>query len=295
VLWHAGNEQEEALYLGALRKGLSDLGYIEGKNIELVNRFADEHYDRFDALAAGLVQAKVDVIVASIPPAAAAAKRHTNRIPIVFALAADPVGAHLVDSLAHPGSNVTGLSNVTLDLAAKHLEFLRDCFPKLSAIALLGNPNYDIFQQYLSATRDTAKKLGIGVRVVEAPSPDALARGFSDIASAPPDAVMLMPDAMFFNERTNIARLALAHKIPTITWNSDMTKAGILMSYGAILSDLFRRTATYVDKILKGAKPADLPVEQPVEFDFVVNLKTAKALALTIPPSVLARADEVIE
>ena len=160
---------------------------------------------------------------------------------------------------------------------------------------MLANPKYDIFQQYVSATRDTAKTLNIRVRVVEASSPDTLARNFSEIASAPPDAVMLMPDAMFFNERNNLAQLALTHKLPTITWNSDMTNIGILMSYGAILSDLFRRTATYVDKILKGAKPGDLPVEQPVEFDFVVNLKTAKALGLTIPPTVLARADKVIE
>jgi putative ABC transport system substrate-binding protein len=294
VLWHAGNEQEEAIYLGALRKGLNDLGYVEGKTIELVNRFADEHYDRFDALAAELVEAKVGIIVASVPNAALAAKRATTTIPVVLAYGGNYLAQGLAQTLAHPGGNVTGLSAMFPDLAAKHLEILKDCIANLSSAALLFNANAP-YRQYISEVQKAADSLRISLRTVEVRSPDDLEQGFSAIANAHANAVLLAPDGLFFQQRKRIAELALANRVPTIAWTGDIADAGVLMSYGADAPDLFRRAATYVDKILKGANPADLPIEQPTKFELIINSKTAKALKLSIPPSVLARADKMIE
>jgi putative tryptophan/tyrosine transport system substrate-binding protein len=295
VLWHAGNEQQEAIFLGALRKGLNELGYVEGKNIELVNRFADEHYDRFDGLAAELVKAKVDVIVGSISSAAIAAKRQTASIPIIFVASGDPMGMGLADTLARPGGNVTGTSNLFVDMAAKNLELLKDCFSNLSAVEVFGNSNSPILRSYVSAVQAAAEILHVSVHVVEVRSPGELERGFSEMGNAHVDAVLLMPDGMFTNEKKHIAELALAHKLPAIAYSAELAEAGALMSYGANIADSFRHTAVYIDKVLKGTNPADIPVEQPVLFDFVVNLRTAKALGLSIPPTVLARADKVIE
>jgi putative ABC transport system substrate-binding protein len=294
VLWHAGNEQEEAIYLGALRKGLNDLGYVEGKTIELVNRFADEHYDRFDALAAELVEAKVGIIVASVPNAALAAKRATTTIPVVLAYGGNYLAQGLAQTLAHPGGNVTGLSAMFPDLAARHLEILKDCIANLSSAALLFNANAP-YRQYISEVQKAADSLRISLRTVEVRSPDDLEQGFSAIANAHANAVLLAPDGLFFQQRKRIAELALANRVPTIAWTGDIADAGVLMSYGADAPDLFRRAATYVDKILKGANPADLPIEQPTKFELIINSKTAKALKLSIPPSVLARADKMIE
>jgi putative ABC transport system substrate-binding protein len=290
VLWHAGNEQEEAPFLGALRKGLNDLGYIEGKNIELLNRFADEHYDRFDPLARELVEAKVDVIVASVPGAGNAAKRATTTIPVVVAYGAE----YLVQELAHPGGNLTGLSAMLFDLAGKQLEILKASIPNCSAVALLWNANTR-FSQYRSRAQEGADALRVSLHVVEVRSPDELERAFSAIGNAHVDAVLLHPDALILVQGSRIAQLALAKGLPTIAWIGIMAEAGALLSYGADGPDLFRRAATYVDKILKGANPADLPVEQPTKFEFIINLKTAKALNLTIPPYVLATANKVIE
>lgn len=295
VLWAAGNEQQVAIFLGALRKGLNELGYVEGKNLELVNRFADYHYDRFDGLAAELVKAKVDVIVGSISSAAIAAKRQTTSIPIIFVGSGDPVGMGLVDTLARPGGHLTGTSILATDLAAKNLELLNDCFSNLSAVGILANSNNIIFRSYISAVQAAAEILHVSVHVVEVRSPDEFERGFPEMGNAHVDAVLLMPDGMFSDYRKHIAELALAHKLPAIGWSAEVTEAGALMSYGANVPDLFRHTAVYIDKVLKGTNPADIPVEQPVLFDFVVNLRTAKALGLSIPPTVLARAGKVIE
>jgi putative tryptophan/tyrosine transport system substrate-binding protein len=297
VLWLAGNEQQVAIFLGALRKGLNELGYVEGKNLELVNRFADYHYDRFDGLAAELVKAKVDVIVGSLSPAAIAAKRQTASIPIIFVASGDPIGMGLVDTLARPGGNVTGTSALATDLAAKSLELLKDCFSNLSAVGILANStaNASFLRSYVSAVQAAAEILHVSVGVVGVRSPDELERGFSEMGNAHVDAVLLMPDGMFNDYRKHIAELALAHKLPAIGWSAELTEAGALMSYGTNTPDLFRHTAVYIDKVLKGTNPADIPVEQPVLFDFVVNLKTAKALGITIPPSLLVRADEVID
>jgi putative tryptophan/tyrosine transport system substrate-binding protein len=295
ILWAAANEQQVALFLGALRNGLDELGYVEGKNIELVNRFAEGHYDRFDGLAAELVKAKVDVIVGSISPAAIAAKRQTANIPIIFVGSGDPIGMGLVDTLARPSGNVTGTSALATDLAAKNLELLKDCFSNLSAVGILANSNSPILRSYVSAVQAAAEILHVSVDVVGVRSPDELERGFSEMGNAHVDAVLLMPDGMFTNDRKHIAELALAHKLPAIGWSAEITEAGALMSYGPNNPDMFRHAAVYIDKVLKGTNPADIPVEQPVLFDFAVNLRTAKALGLSIPPTVLARANKVIE
>jgi putative tryptophan/tyrosine transport system substrate-binding protein len=252
VLWHAGNEREEALFLGALREGFAKLGYMEGRNIELVNRFADEHYERFDALANDLVRAKVDVIVASVPLAASAAKRATTTIPIVFATAADPVGTHLVESLAHPGTNVTGMSNATVDLAAKHLELLKDCQIELSGVGLLSNPRAPHSGQYISVTQKAADSIGVILQVVEADSPEKVVEAFSALNRARVNAVVVMSDPMFYNERRQLAQMGLDYKLPILAWTGGFTEAGVLMSYGANIVDLFRRTPILVDKIIKG-------------------------------------------
>jgi putative tryptophan/tyrosine transport system substrate-binding protein len=294
VLWHGGNEQEEAMNLSALRKGLNELGYVEGKNIQLINRFADEHYDRFDALAAELVEAKVDIIFASVQLAAASAKRATTKIPIVLAYGGDYVAGGLAKSLAHPGGNVTGLSGVFVDLAAKHLEILKDTIANLSVVALLFNSTMN-WRPYISEVQNAADSLGISLHVVNVGSSDQLQAGFSEIANSHAQAVLLTPDGMFWQQRTRIADLAIADGVPIIGWMGDIAEAGALVSYGADTPDLFRKAATYIDKILKGASPADLPIEQPSKFEFIINLKTAKALGVTIPPALLIRANKLIE
>jgi putative tryptophan/tyrosine transport system substrate-binding protein len=296
VLWHAGNEQEEAIFLGALRKGLDDLGYVEGKNIELKNRFADEHYDRFDALAAELVEAKVDIIVASITSAALRAKRLTT-IPIVVAYGNNFVEFGLAQSLAHPGGNVTGLSAVFVDLAAKHLELLNDSIAKLSAVTLLANATTTQLYRgaYISELQKAADALHVSLHVVQVSSPDELEQAISSAANAHSNAVLIQPDGLFFQQRKRIAELAMTKGLATIGWTVEIADAGALMSYGADAPDLFRRAATYVDKILKGTNPADLPIEQPTKLQLVINLKTAKSINMTIPSTVLFRADKVIE
>jgi putative tryptophan/tyrosine transport system substrate-binding protein len=294
VLWHAANEQEEAIYLGALRQGLKDVGYVEGKNIELLNRFADEHYDKFDALADELVSAKVDIIVASIPVAALAAKKATRTIPVVLAYGSDYLVQGLAESLPHPGRNITGLSSVAAGLVAKQLEFLKDCIPDLAAVGVLFNPNSSLLPQYIPQFQ-AVNSLGISAHMFKLDSPVAIEQEVSAIANAHLNAMLVLPDGLFYQKRERIAQAALANHLPSIGTSGEFTRAGILTSYGTHIPDLFRRSAIYVDKILKGATPAELPIEQPTKFEFVINLKTAKALGLEIPPALLARADEVIE
>ena len=293
VLWHAGNEEEETIYLGALRQGFTEIGYVEGKNFVLENRFAGEQYERFNNLATELAAAKVDVLVAVTLPAARAAQQATTTIPVVFVVVSDPVGFKLVESLARPGRNMTGLSNVSVDLSGKRLEIFKEAIPALSQVTFLSNPSYALTPRLLDDYRTAARSLGLPVQELQAPTPDAIEPALASVAKR--SGLVLIPDAMFFNERKRIAELALAHGLPSCCWVDDMTNAGLLMSYGANLSSQFRRAAAYVDRILKGAKPADLPVEQPTKFELVINLKTAKALGLTMPRSLLLSADEVIE
>jgi putative ABC transport system substrate-binding protein len=293
VLWHAGNEQEEAVYLNPFRRYLSELGYIEGKNLILENRFAAERYDRFDVLATELVEAQVDVIVPTVAPAALAAQRATTTIPILFFAIYDPVGLKLVDSLAHPGGNITGLATLPADLSGKRLELLKEAVPGLSQVALLSNPTFQLSKQLLNSNRAAAHSLGLLVQEVEASTPDAIEPAIATVARG--SGLVLVADPMLFNERKRIAEQALARGLPSMCVLGEMTDAGLLMSYGPNYLALFRKLAVYVDRILKGAKPSDLPVEQPAMFELVINASTAKALGLSIPPALLARADRVIE
>jgi putative ABC transport system substrate-binding protein len=293
VLWYAANEREEAPFLNPFRQYLSELGYVEGKNLILENRFPAEQYDRFNAFAAELVEARVDVIVAPVIPAALAAQRATTAIPIVFLVINDPVGLKLVDSLAHPGRNITGLSNVQTDLSGKRLELFKDAIPTLLQVTLLSNPNFQTTKRFLNDYRAAARSLGLTVHEVEASTPEAIEPAIKAVAKE--SGLVVVGDNMLFNERKRIADLALANGLPSISNFAEWVDVGLLMSYGPNILDQFRRAAAYVDRILKGEKPADLPVEQPATFELVVNVKTANALGLSIPPALLARTDRVVE
>ena len=281
----------------AFRQGLGDLGYVEGQNITIYRRYLEGNRDHLARLAIELVRLNVDVIVAPASTAALAAKQATSAIPVVFALANDPVGVGLVVSLARPGSNVTGLTPVSADLNAKRLEVLKEFIPGISRIALLSSSTYPI-QARQAMIRDmeaAARLLRLDLHVLEVGRPNDLDGAFSAMQQERVAAVTVLPLPFFFGERRRIAGLALKHRLPSIFHWKEYVEVGGLMSYGASQTDLMRRAAGYVDKILKGAKPGDLPIEQPTQFELVINLKTAKALGLTIPPSLLQRADQVIE
>jgi ABC-type uncharacterized transport system substrate-binding protein len=261
-------------------------------------RDAEGKPERLPALAAELVALKVDVIVAPSTPHALAAKQATKTIPIVFASAPDPVTSGLLTSLARPGDNVTGLSNLTPELVGKCLELLTRAVPAVSRVAVLWQPGARgerTDKDMLKAGDVAARALGVRLQFVEARGPADFDRAFSDMTRARADALTVLPSPMFINERRRLVDLAAKNRLPAVYPWREGVDAGGLMAYGPSVSDLFRRAATYVDKILKGAKPGDLPVEQPTKFELIINLKTAKALGLTIPPSVLRRADEVIE
>jgi putative ABC transport system substrate-binding protein len=282
----------------AFLQGLRDLGYVEGRNLVIEYRYAEGKPERLPALAAELVALKVDVIVASSTVGALAAQQATRTLPIVFIGAADPVTSGVVTGLARPGGNVTGSSNLAPELVGKCLEQLRQAVPGVSRVAVLWNPggqgertNNDMLKEAEVA----ARALGVRLQFVEVRGPEDFDRAFSEMTGARAGALTVLPSAMLFIERTRLVDLAAKSRLPAMyTWR-EFVDAGGLMSYGPNLADLFRRAATYVDKILNGRKPGDLPVEQSTNFELVINLKTAKALGLTIPPSLLARADQVIE
>jgi ABC-type uncharacterized transport system substrate-binding protein len=283
----------------AFRQGLRDLGYVEGRNVVIEYRDAEGKPERLPALAAELVALKVDVILAAGTPQALAAKNATKTIPIVFASgASDPVTSGLVTSLGRPGGNVTGLTGLGPELVGKVLELLTQAVPGVSRVAALWQPGAlgeRTEKDMLKGGEAAGRALGVRLQFVEARGPAEFDRAFSDMTRAHAGALTVLGSAMFFNERRRLVDLAAEHRLPTVFPWKDGVDAGGLMSYGPNGPDLFRRAATYVDKILKGARPANLPVDQPTKFDLVVNLKTAKALGLTIPPSVLGRADHVIE
>jgi putative ABC transport system substrate-binding protein len=283
----------------AFLQGLHDLGYVEGVNLLIEYRDAAGKSDRFPALAAELVALKVDVIVTSGGTLAAlAAKQATTTLPIVFTAAGNPVGEGLVASLARPGGNVTGLSVVSTDTIGKSLELLTQAVPGLSRIALLLKPDAvpdRANKDRLKLADVAARALGVRLQVVEAKGPEDFDRAFSDMTKGRASALAVLATPVFDSNRGRLVDLAAKARLPTVYSYRSYVEAGGLMSYGPDLADSFRRAATYVDKILKGAKPADLPVEQPTKFELVINLKTAKALGLTIPPSLLGRADEVIQ
>jgi putative tryptophan/tyrosine transport system substrate-binding protein len=296
VLWHAGSEQEEALFLGELRRGLSRLGYIDGQNIKLMNTYAAERYDRFVVNAAELVAHNVDVIVAVTRPAALAAQKATNSIPIVAVVVPDPVGSGLVASLARPGGNITGLSNMGIDLAAKRVELLNEAVNGLTKIVVFVNPgDPGLAKLYVAQSKSAADRLKLEAQIVEVRSAEDLDAAFASISRSGTTGIAINNDPMMLQAGVRIAASATARAIPTIVFIDLMAKAGALMSYGPNIPAIFRRSASYVDKIIRGVRAADLPVEQPTDYDLVVNLKTAKALGLTMPPTLLARADQVIE
>jgi putative ABC transport system substrate-binding protein len=282
----------------AFLQGLRDLGYVEGRNVVIEYRDAAGKYERFPALVAELVSLKVDVIVVTSTPAAVAVKQATRTIPIVFTWAADPVGSGLVTSLARSGGNITGLSILAPDIIGKRLELLKQAVPGVSRVAALWHPGDYVERMekdMLTEADRAARALGLRLQVVEARGPEDFDRAFSDMTRARADAVTVQSTNIFFIERRRLVDLAAKNRLPAMYLTREFVDAGGLMSYGPNIADLHRRAATYVDKILKGAKPGDLPVEQPTKFELVINLKTAKALGLTIPPSLLVRADHVID
>jgi putative ABC transport system substrate-binding protein len=275
----------------AFRQGLRDLGYTEGKNIVIESRFAEGKSDRLPDLAAELVRLKVEVIVTSGPPSTRAAKKATSTIPIVMAEDPDPVATGLVASLARPGGNITGLSSLSPEISGKRLEILKEVLPKLSRVAVFGTGNAASVKE----TDLAAQALGLQLQYLEMREPNDIEAAFQEAAKGRADAVMLLENPVNLSHRKKIVDLAVKNRLPAIYPWPEFVEEGGLVTYTASRTDLFRRAATYVDKILKGAKPADLPVEQPTKFEFVINLKAATQIGLTIPPNVLARADRVIK
>ena len=278
----------------AFRQGLRDLGYIEGKNIAIESRTAANRADRLSVLAGELVDLKVDVIVAAGSQAVHAAQRTTKSIPIVMTSSSDPVGTGFVASLAHPGGNITGLSILGPDLSTKRLEMLKEIVLGVSRVAVFWNPDDPAAKISLRETEDAAKALAMHLQILEIREASDFQSAFRAANQGGARALILLPAPIMATQAKQIAELALKNNLPAISPVSEFPNAGGLMSYGANLADLYRRTAIYVDRILKGANPADLPVEQPKKFELVINLKAAKQIGLMIPPNVLARADRVI-
>jgi putative ABC transport system substrate-binding protein len=281
-------------YLDVFRRGLRDLGYVEGQSIIIEYRWAEGQYERLPDLATELVRLKVDVIVA-VAVAVRAAKQATQTIPIVMASADDPVATGLVASLARPGGNITGLSIIAHDLVGKQLQLLRDLVPNVSRVAVLWNPANRSHGPQLREAETAAQALGAQLYPLEAQGPGEIDRAFATMTRERVGALLVLLDSMLLFQRERIADLAAKNRLPALYGLRWHAEAGGLMSYGANQLVQTRRVASYVDKILKGAKPGDLPIEQPTKFELVINLKTAKALGLTIPPALLGRADEVIQ
>jgi putative tryptophan/tyrosine transport system substrate-binding protein len=280
----------------AFRRGLRELGYVEGKTIVVEYRFANGEFDRLPGLAAELVQLKVDLIVAAVTQASLAARDATKTIPVVIAAVSDPVGSGLVPNLARPGANVTGTSSMSTDLVGKSLEVLKEAVPAASRVAVLWNPKNAVFQeQMLREAQAAGRAMGIRLETFSARGPGEFDVVFAAIIAERVGALLVLADPILIDHKSRIIEFAEKSRVPAIYGTRDHAVAGGLMTYGPDTMEQFRRAAIYVDRILKGANPADLPVEQPTKFDFVINLKTAKALGLNIPPTLLARADEVIE
>jgi putative tryptophan/tyrosine transport system substrate-binding protein len=294
VLWHAANAEEEDVYLSVMTKAFADLGYVDGKTIQLEHRFPAEQPDRFRAFAREFVESKVDAILAATSLGAKEAKQATNTIPVVFVIGSDPVGSGLVESVARPGGNVTGFSIMAVDISSKLLGLFRELVPNLTRMAIMVDPRDPDAPRIRAGFEQAAKRLAIWTQTFEVTTPDDIEQAFSAIARDGFDGVALAAP-LLFNERVRIGRSALKYKMPTVSIIAEMVPNGLLLSYGQDFPDFFRRSVGYVDKILKGTKPADLPVEQPTHFKLAINSRVAKALGLTIPQSLLITASEVIE
>ncbi len=278
-----------------LREGLRQLGYTEGKTLTFEYRWSQGQADRLPALAADLVRLKVDVIVTVSTPATLAAKQATATIPIVMGIVGDPVGAGIVSSLARPGGNVTGVSTLGAELEPKRLELLKELLPNLSRVGVLWNPTNPYGVIAVQHAQRAAQTLGLSLDLVPVRAADDLDRAFSSLSRLRPAATLVIADQLLLSHRTGIADYMARSRLPTASTYREHVEAGGLLSYSTNYYEAFRRAATFIDKILKGAKPTDLPVEQPTKFELVINLKTAKALGLTIPQSLLFRADQIIE
>jgi putative ABC transport system substrate-binding protein len=283
------------IYYDAFMQGMRELGYVEGRNLVIEWRFADGRFERLSGLAAELVRMNVDVIVTHSTPAIQALRRATSTVPIVFAVVFDPVGSGFAASLARPGGNITGLSVIDVDPSPKRLELLKTMLPALSRVAVLVNPGSSVHPAIVKSVQAAGQHAGMKVLPVDARTPEEIERGFATMSQERAEGVIIADDAFFRGRRQQIADLAAKNRMPAITPWREYVSAGGLMSYGQNIADSFRRAATYVDKILKGAKPGELPIEQPTRIHLAINRKTAKALGLTIPQELLLRADEVIE
>jgi putative ABC transport system substrate-binding protein len=279
----------------AFQRGLRDLGYVEGQNIAVEYRYAEGKFDRLAGFGAELVRLKVDVIVTTGDTSVRAVKKATETIPIVTTIVSDPVALGFVISLARPGGNITGLTSLAPELGGKRLELLKEAVPRLSRVAVLGNRNSPGYGAQMKEIEVAAKELRMQVQTFGVQVPNDFDKAFSAMSRETVHAIIVIQSPAFSNERARLVDLAVKNRLPVMYPQSEFAEAGGLMSYGPSVPDLFRRAATYVDKILKGTKPADLPVEQPTKFELVINLKTAKQIGLTIPPNVLARADRVIQ
>src|SRR5215467_2581168 len=292
----SGNPQSDTLEaLDAFRARLRDLGYREGQELHIEYRYGEGKYGRLPQLAADLVQLKLDVILTYGTPASVAAKNATHSIPIVFAAVADPLAAHLVASLTQPGGNVTGVTTNNPELSTKRLSLLKEAVPTASRVAVLADPDFPATPNMVPETRNAGRELGLEIQVLEVRQPADLAKAFSALGTGKPHGLIVLPDAMFIAQRQQIVQLAASSRIPAMYHLRQFVEVGGLMSYGVDYVESFQQAAVLVDKVLKGAKPADIPVEQPWRLGLVINLKTAKALGLTIPPSLLLRADQVIQ
>jgi putative tryptophan/tyrosine transport system substrate-binding protein len=291
----SGTPVAQGQWVAAFVERLRERGWIEGQNLTVEYRWAEGSSERAFELATEFVQHKVDVIVTYANPIVIATKRATSTIPIVFAAAADPLGTGLVASLARPGGNVTGLSIQNTDLAGKHLELLRDLIPGLRRLAIMANLDNSASVLEMHGVQAAARTMNVEVATLEIERPEDIAHAFENLKGQKPEALYVCIDTVLFSHRISISKLALSARLPTMLSNREFVAAGGLMSYGPSFPDLFRRAADLVDKIFRGSKAGDIPVEQPTKFDLVINLKTARMLGLTVPPQLLARADEVIE
>ena len=285
----------EANLVGPFREGLRDLGYDEGRNVLIEYRWAEGKYERFPALIAELIALKVDVIVTAGTPASLAVKKAATSIPLVMVAVGDPIGTGLVTSLARPGGNITGLTSIAADLEGKRLELLREVVPKLSHIAVLWNPASAFQVVAEKEVQAAAQVLRLKVLSLGVQAPSEFDNAFSAILRERPGALLVLADRLFLHNRARIMEFAAQNRLPGVHAYRELVEAGGLMSFGPSYVGMHRRAAYFVDRILKGVKPADLPVEQPMKFDLVINLKTAKALGITIPPTLLIQADEVIQ
>jgi putative tryptophan/tyrosine transport system substrate-binding protein len=282
-------------FVAAFRRGLAELGYTEGQSIIVEYRHADGALDRVSNFAAELVRLRVEVLVVGGTRSAQLARAQTTTVPIVFATSGDPVSSGLARSLAHPGGNATGISIVSPELSGKQLEFLKVAVPKSSRVSVLHNPTNPAAQNALTATREAARTLALELQLLEVRQPNELPSAFSTLTGWGAGGLLVLPDPVLGNELDQIAKLAAKNRVPAIYLRREFAETGGLMAYGPSFPDNYRRAAVYVDRILKGAKPADLPIEQPTKFELVINLKAAKTLGLRFPRSLLSRADDLIQ